>query len=323
MANTTTRNIRLGVFVTTGILLLISALYFIGVKRNLFGSTIRISARFHNVNGLMQGNNVRFAGIDVGTVESVQIINDSQVNVVMIIERDVQQFIRKNSLAAVGTDGLMGNKLVNINAAGDGSTAVEDGDILPTLRPIETDEMIRTLNTTNENVRLISDNLKSITQRINNSQSFWSLLSDSSIAEDIRESVAGIRLASERTASITGEVEAMTRKVREGHGTLGTLLTDTALAGSLQRTVAEMDDIGRQLSTASDDIRSVTAKINRGEGAVGALIMDTTIVPELNTSIQHIREGSQDFSEMMNALRDMWPFHQYFKKMENQKEEKP
>ena len=116
MAKETSKNIRLGIFVLAGTAFLIVALYFIGNKQNLFGSTFKISAQFNNVNGLMIGNNVRFSGIDVGTVESVEIINDSMVNVVMIIEKDVQKFIRKNAVASVGTDGLMGNKLVNINS---------------------------------------------------------------------------------------------------------------------------------------------------------------------------------------------------------------
>lgn len=79
------RNIRLGLFIATGTVLLVAALYLIGNKQNLFGSTFKISAQFKNVNGLMSGNNVRFGGIDIGTVKSVEIISDSSVNVVMII----------------------------------------------------------------------------------------------------------------------------------------------------------------------------------------------------------------------------------------------
>lgn len=119
MANETSKNIRVGLFVMIGTAFLIFALYLIGAKQNLFGSTFRLKAQFKNVNGLMAGNNVRFTGIDVGTVESVDILNDTTVNVTMVIEDKVQEFIKKNATAAVGTDGLMGNKLININA-GDG-----------------------------------------------------------------------------------------------------------------------------------------------------------------------------------------------------------
>jgi len=116
MANEDFRNIRLGALVITGVVLLVTAFYLIGSKQNLFGSTFKISSTFYNVNGLMKGNNVRLNGIDVGTVGSVKIISDSSVNVVMVIEKNVQQFIKRNAVQSVGTDGVMGNKRVNINS---------------------------------------------------------------------------------------------------------------------------------------------------------------------------------------------------------------
>src|SRR5690349_12707063 len=126
MAKEVSKNIRLGVFVLLGTILLIAALYLIGNNHNLFGNTFRISAEFYNVNGLMPGNNVRFSGIDVGTVESVEIVSDSSVRVVMVIEQDIRKYIRKNAVASIGTDGLMGNKLVNINSSDEDAEPIEE-----------------------------------------------------------------------------------------------------------------------------------------------------------------------------------------------------
>ena len=64
----------------------------------------------------MIGNNVRFAGIDVGTVQRIEIISDTLVKVTMVLDNKVLKFIHKNAVASVGTDGLMGNKLININS---------------------------------------------------------------------------------------------------------------------------------------------------------------------------------------------------------------
>ena len=178
MANETTRNIRLGIFVVTGTLILIVALYLMGSKQNLFGSTFSISANFYNVNGLMQGNNVRYAGIDVGTVESIKIINDTSVKVVMVIEKKIQPYIKKNALASIGTDGLMGNKLVNINSIKDHGKMIHEGDILEASKPIEMEEMVKTLSSTNDNMKVITYNLKNITNKINSKNSLWSLLMD-------------------------------------------------------------------------------------------------------------------------------------------------
>ena len=162
MSSQSLRNTKLGLLVAIGTLFLIVAMYLIGDKQNLFGDTFKISADFNNVNGLTEGNNVRFGGINVGTIESVKITSDTTIRVVMLIEKESQDFIKKNSLASVGTDGLMGNKLININSVSFPSESVQEGDVIGTLRPIETDEMIRTLNRTNEDIAVIVHNLKHI-----------------------------------------------------------------------------------------------------------------------------------------------------------------
>ncbi|HCW09116.1 MAG TPA: MCE family protein, partial [Cytophagales bacterium] len=87
-------NFKLGIFVTSGILFLIFSLYMIGRNKNLFSSTFNISANFNNVNGLAPGNNVRFAGIDVGTVGRIEIMSDTLVRVTMVLEKDVKKFIK-------------------------------------------------------------------------------------------------------------------------------------------------------------------------------------------------------------------------------------
>src|SRR5436190_18097785 len=124
-----TKHLKLGIFVATGTTLLIIGLYLIGSKRSAFSSTIRVSAIFYNVNGLLPGNNVRYAGIDIGTVDKVVIDNDSTVHVFMLIEKKVKDHIKKNAIASIGTEGLMGNKLVSIAAAVAAAPPVEEGDV--------------------------------------------------------------------------------------------------------------------------------------------------------------------------------------------------
>src|SRR5438093_483619 len=127
-------HLKLGIFVAIGTTLLIIVLYLIGGKRNVFSSNINVSAVFYNVNGLMAGNNVRYAGINVGTVDKVVIENDSSVKVYMLIEKKVKDHIKKNSIVSVGTEGLMGNKLVDISTVAEPAPPVEDGDVLHSLR---------------------------------------------------------------------------------------------------------------------------------------------------------------------------------------------
>ncbi len=314
------RNIKLGAFVLAGTIFLVVVLYMMGEKRRLFGSTFSIQAQFNNVNGLMAGNNVRFAGINVGTVESVEIISDSMVEVIMLIEEGAQKFIKKNAIASIGTDGLMGNKLVNINSGAiDNSQSVEENDNLISQSPIETDEMLRTLNTTNDNIKVITGDLKKITQKINSRNTLWSLLLDTVIAENAKAAVVNLKLMSNTGVLITGDLKRLTDNMNRGKGSLGALITDTVLSSRLSQTVVNFQKLSDTVGVLSGDISGIISDLKQGKGSIGLLMKDTMLVHNLNSSILTIEKGAGNFNENMDALKSSWPFKRYFKKLKSKK----
>ena len=104
---------KLGMFVTIGLVLFAGTIYFVGKQKNLFGSTFHLTAKFKSAGGLKEGNNVRFFGINIGTVNSVK-LTDSFVTVDLVIKNDVQPFIKTDATATIGSDGLMGDKVLTI-----------------------------------------------------------------------------------------------------------------------------------------------------------------------------------------------------------------
>ncbi len=316
MNKETRQGIRLGIFVLAGTLFLIAALYLIGNKRNLFGNTFTVRAEFHDVNGLVPGNNVRFSGIDVGTVESVEAISGSKVTVTMIIEEKYKAFIRKNAVATIGTDGLMGNKLVNINSTEDSGPWIADGDVLATLQPVETDEMIRTLDKTNDNLKEITDNMKMITQKINNSNSLWSLLADTIVADNVRQAIVSIRLTGEHTAVLSGDLSKISSDIRAGKGPVGALITDTTMTGQIRHSIVTIKLISDQLAVVTGDVGVLTSQARSGEGAVGTLVMDTAFAGSLDRSVQNLEAGTAGFNENMEALKHSFLLKGYFRKQE-------
>jgi phospholipid/cholesterol/gamma-HCH transport system substrate-binding protein len=314
MQEATSRNIKLGLFVVAGTALLILALYLIGSKQNLFGSTIRLHASFQNVNGLMPGNNVRFSGIDVGTVVKVDILNDSTVGVEMIIEDDVQPFIRKNALAAVGTDGLMGDKLINIYPVNEPSEIVADGDQLRTRDQVGTDEMMRTLSVTNENVREISSQIKQIVTRLNKPNSLWSILMDTTLSENVRSALVSIRLTGDRTALLTGDLQQIARDIRSGKGTIGALITDTSISNGLKQSIVSIRLLSDSVASVTGDLNAVMDGIREGKGAIGTLLLDTTFARNLNLTMENIQRGTRGFDENMEGLKQSIFLRKYFRK---------
>lgn len=319
MDKETTRSIRLGIFVLAGTIFLVAALYFIGNKRNLFGNTFSIHADFYDVNGLMPGNNVRFSGIDVGTVKSVEIVHDRVVTVTIIIEEKYRSYIHKNDVATIGTDGLMGNKLININSVNDQSARISNGDTLATLESIETEEMTRTLSQTNDNMKVITDNLKTITQKINNSNSLWSLLADTAVAENVRQAIVSIRLTSDRSAIITGDLSQITKEIRSGNGPVGMLISDTTISGQIRQSIVNFEMISDKMAVITGDLGLLTTQTKNGEGTIGTLIMDTTLPANLNQTVLSIKSGAAAFDENMQALKHNFLLRGYFKKQEKKK----
>jgi len=313
------RNIKLGIFVFSGTLFFIILLYFIGNKRNLFSATITLQARFYDAQGLMKGNAVRYAGINVGTVKSVQIVNDSTVLVSMIIQKKVIEHIKKNSIASIGTDGLMGNKLVNITNNKQPAEMVDDGDELIALKAINTSDMLQTLSITNENIKIITEDLKQIAEKFNRKNTLWNFLSDSGFVDDLRQTMVSIKVTGERTAYVAGDLTKLMTGIKQGKGTLGALLIDTMLSGKLNQSVVNIEMLSNDLAIVSGDLSYITHKIKAGEGTVGTLLYDTTFVHNLNKSMENLKTGSQGFSENMDALKESVFLRRYFRKKDKEK----
>lgn len=314
MANTKSQNIRLGIFILIGTILLIIALYFIGSRQNLFGKTFVLKARFENVNGLMEGNNVRFSGIDVGTVKDVEIINDSTVEVTMIIEEKVRKFIKKNAVASVGTDGLMGNKLVNIIVMKGNFKSVEDGDELETVAPLDLADALTTLNATNKNLVSITDNLVDFTNQISEENTLWKLLSDSTVATDVKTAVMNLKNTSAQSLMIAKDLKKISNEIKNGKGMAGTLINDTTFSAQLENTIGKLEKFGDSLNMVSSDISAIVDDLKKGKGSAGKLLNDTTLIHQLTKSLVEIEKGAAGFEQNMEALKTSWPFKRYFKK---------
>lgn len=191
MKTTGSQKIRIGLFTVIGLALLVAIIFLIGNKRNLFSSTFGVYGTFRNVNGLAIGNNVRFAGITVGIVDNITIINDSTVRVDLTLNNDVKKFIKKDSKISIGSDGLMGDKLVVIAPGGiTNQEQVQNGDKLPSVPPVDADKIIAKLTGIADNAGTLIQNLAEITGKVNSGKgSLGRLLNNDRMANDLDATV--------------------------------------------------------------------------------------------------------------------------------------
>ncbi len=307
-------NLKLGLFVLAGTFFLVATLFLLSQQRNLFNSVIRVGAEFTNVAGLVKGNNVRFGGINVGTVERITISSDTAVFVEMAIRKEVSSFIKKTALASVGTDGLMGNAIINLSAVVEPVAPVEEGDVLRSVKAMEISDMMQTLGHSGENLSAITDDLRLFTGRLNQSPTLRRLLTDEALATDLHQTTASLRVAGSQIQSAATDIRQVTGRVRAGRGNIGYLLKDSSLAVDMNRAMGSFRRVGNRADTLVQTLATFTDRLNTQQGALTTVLSDTLFNGRLQSTMGNVEEGTARFNENMKALQSNFLFRRYFRK---------
>jgi phospholipid/cholesterol/gamma-HCH transport system substrate-binding protein len=209
MKKDTSNKIRLGIFVSLGMAVFIIGIYFIGERQQLFRSTFRVSGVFKDVAGLQSGNNVRFSGINVGTVENISIVSDTSVRVEILIDESIRKFIKKDAVAGIGSEGLMGNKILIINPGTGGKLEIENNDTVETVQPLNMDDILISLKSTIDNTSNITSDLSSITSNIQSGKgTLGRLLMDQSLAQNFDSSMVNLKQGSEGLKNLMADANS-------------------------------------------------------------------------------------------------------------------
>ncbi len=291
-AKTQNFKVKLGIFIFIGLIIFVIAIFFIGKQKNLFSPVFKVTTSFYNISGLQVGNNVRFSGINVGIVDNIMIINDSTVQVDLLIRKDVQEFIKADSQAGIGSSGIIGDRILIITQGSFDAPMAKDGQKILSKEPLETDAIMASLNSTAENVEIITLELAEIMVNINSGQgAMGRLISDSTIAENISQTIGNFKKSS---AGLDETIETTKENVY-------------AFMESLQQTAAKTE-------IASHQLGEIMVRINSGEGTLGRLIQDTTMAGNLDQTLLNLKQSSQGLDENMEALKQNFFFRAYFRR---------
>jgi phospholipid/cholesterol/gamma-HCH transport system substrate-binding protein len=277
MKKDTSNKIRLGIFLSIGIALFIVGIYFIGERQQLFRSTFRVSGVFRDVGGLQAGNNVRLSGINVGTVENISVVSDTSVRVEILVDESVRKFIRKDAVASIGSEGLMGNKTLIITPGTGGKMEIENDDSVETIQPINMDDILTSLKTTIDNTSRITGDLSKITDNIQPVKG----------TIDLGGMLASLKTTIANTSKITNDLSKITGDVQSGKGAVGRLLMDESLAQDLDTSIVNLKQGSEGLKNLIDSVRSSFAQN-----------FDSTFV--------NLKEGSAGFKILMDKAKKSW-----------------
>ena len=233
---------KLGLFVILGLVLFVGTIYFVGKQKNLFGSTFHLKTQFKTVSGLKEGNNVRFSGINVGTVSTIELITDTSVMVNLVLKKDVQQYIKTDATASIGSDGLMGDKVLTISPGIVSKNVVKDNDQITSKKAIEMEDVMVSVKTSVDNAGIITAQLAEFTQKMNNGNGALSkLMTDPAFSSSLKSTLTNLQTSS-------GEFAKFTIKMNNGKGALSKMMTDEKFANTLDSTMANLQTGTKGLS---------------------------------------------------------------------------
>src|ERR1700761_1876013 len=181
------RAIIVGLFLALGLVVFIVGVFTLGNQSKTFAKSIHISAVFDDVSGLKTGNSVWFSGVKVGSISKIHFIGPAQVDVRMSIDETSKQYVHRNAGVHIGSDGLIGNKLIVIDGGSPQAPIVQDGDVLQAEKLLSTDDITKTLQQNNMNLLAITGDLKKVTKQLAEGKGMvGALLSDSVLAGKFR-----------------------------------------------------------------------------------------------------------------------------------------
>lgn len=304
--------------VLAGLVFLIYTLYMIGKNQNIFGSSITIISVVEDVNGLVPGNNVRFQGINVGTVKSVEMGNDSTIHIMLYIQKKMQQFIRKNAITTINTDGLMGNKIIHILPQVGEADPVEEGDILFSKPPIDTGEMLEKLGVTGEYLEITLHNLAEVSDKLNKSQGLWALLSDDQLPDDIKNAIREFRVAGSNAADLAKAGKNLMESLESGDGIVKHAFTDSIMAENLSESIENILKTSAEAASMMEEIKKMVTDIEAGKGTAGLILSDSLMRESLMKSMKNIELSTYNFNQNMEALKGSFLFRKYYRRQEKE-----
>lgn len=316
------QQVKVGAFVLTGLTLFLISVFLIGSQNNIFSRTFTLTAVFRNVEGLKPGDNVWLSGVKIGTVSDVRIVSDGRVIVDLSLKHDQNQFIRRDAVATIGSDGIVGSKILIIRP-GISNEIVSEADTLRTTSPPDTQDILNVAKQVGDNTRSITSDLKVIASSISEGEGvLGELLNDGALSQEIRAVVANLRTTGSNTVRASEELHRLVYALREGDGLLPTLIADTSYVNTFRSALTNIETLSADAGAVSQKLRSFAARIDDTDNPVGVLLSDSVAAEELKATIQNAASASRKLDENMEALQHNFLFRGYFRKQEKRERER-
>ncbi|WP_202966866.1 MlaD family protein [Chryseobacterium sp. Hurlbut01] len=297
-----------------GFALLTVAFFYISKGSSIFTSKFTLKAKFENAQGLKEGSNVLFAGIQAGTVKSI-LLESGTIEVTMLIDKKVAGHIDNNAKVYIGTEGVIGNAIVNIVPSEKKGVPTKDGDYLEVQKKAGIDEMLKTLSKSNNNIMDISESLKETVLRINDSE-ILNLIDDKESSKKLKMSMEKIYHSTANIEAATSQLNEMISDAKQGKGAAGLLLADKDFENQIRHSFDNINTASKNLTAVTENIQDFSETLNNGKGPINTLLKDSVLTEKISTSLDNVKKGTEGLNQNMEALKHNFLFRGYFRKQE-------
>lgn len=313
------RAVIVGIFIFLGLAIFIITVLTLGSQKKSFGDSVRLKSFFDNVNGLQKGNNIWFSGVKVGTIKQITIIGNGKVEVDMNVEEKSAGFIRKDAMAKLSTDGLIGNKIIEIYGGTPQSPQISQGDTLSGEKLLSTDAMMKTLSKNNDNILAITNDLKSITGGIAQGKgSIGKLLTTDDLSDNLNNTVLTVQRASQNLERLSANISNYTSSLNYKGSFANELVTDTVIFSKLRGTMTQLQNVAENASEVIDNLKTTTTTLNNSlsnkNAPAGMLLSDEKAANGIKATLQNLQSASKKLDEDLEAVQHNFLFRKYFKK---------
>lgn len=309
-------NILVGLFIFVGLIFLLGAILMVGNLNETFKRKMQLVTVFDEVNGLQTGANVWLSGVKIGKVKNIRINPTRNVVVVLDVDEKAQQFILKDAKTKIGTDGLIGNKVVIIYGGTENSAAVQDGDTLVVGNTFSTENIMLKLEKNNENLLAITSDFKKISHKLTTKEgTVGKLINDDAMYDNINSIAVSLNKASVKSEKLIASLNEFTSKLNK-KGTLGNdLVTDTIVFNSIKKSVLELQKTAKTANEFMNNLKEASANPN---STIGVLLHDEQSGASLKRTIKNLESSSEKLDEDLKAAQSSFLLRGYFKDKEKE-----
>lgn len=302
------RHVRVALLLALSLALLAYGVYQVGRLFDVFASRYSLVTLVESSGGLIEGAPVTLAGQRIGQVGEIRFIpieeqtDGANIAIRLSVNTSVRDQIREDSEASLRTQGLLGDRYVDILPGSAARRILDAGDTLPSIPPLDYEDVLQTAAGTLEEVREVVGGLQVMTDRLAQGEgSMGALLADDRLYE--------------RMTVATTELAGLLRTVNQSDGTIGRLIRDPTMYDQLNRSLARLDSLGAAIvggegtlgRLVSDDslYMGLLSTVGRADSAVVGLQGFVTGIGEGEGSLSRLLEDPALYDEMLRTIVDI------------------